>query len=154
MATEAQIRANRENAKKGGRKKGGKNKKTLILEQAQKEFDIQVAKIAKQLLLAQATEALGARQLIRKDEIYNKKGKMVKVEFNVVTDPKEMERVFNEWQDIDGSGEVDGKFYMTTIDKPNYRASDALLNRAFGRPKETVKLSGDKDAPLLIRFDK
>jgi len=140
-------------------KKGGKLGKRTITDEtklknaALKDFRIKASNMANTLLMAQTQEAIGSRQIIRKDEIYNKKGQMVKVEFNVVEDPKEIEKVLNDFEGVDGRGEIDGKYYLITQDKPNYRASDAILNRTFGRPTETHEISGKDGEPLIIKLD-
>ena len=141
----------KKNPKGAGRKKG-KTTETQLKEKALKDFKLKASKMANSLLLSQAQEAIGTRQIVRRDDIYSK-GKLVKVEFNVVEDAKEIEKVLNEFQDIDGRGEIDGVFYMITQDKPNYRASDAILNRAFGRPTESHEVSGKDGEPLIIKLD-
>lgn len=148
--SEKRSRAGKKGGAKGKRKEGDETK---VKNAALKEFRLKASKIANTLLMAQAQEAIGTRQIIRKDEIYDKKGKLVKVEFNVVEDPREIETVLNEFQDIDGKGEIDGVFYMITQDKPNYRASDAILNRALGRPTESLELSSKDGEPLIIKLD-
>lgn len=153
MASEKQKKHLEKIKGKGGRKKGGVNDTTKIKNAALNDFKEKVSKISGTLLMAQAQEAIGTRQIIRKDEIYDKKGKIVKVEFNVVEDPQEIESVLNDFQDIDGRGEVDGKYYMVTQDKPNYRASTALLDRALGRPTESIEHTGKDGQPLIIKLD-
>jgi len=140
--------------KLGGKKKKGKQTDaTKLKTKAKKLFTEKASKMAGVLLMAQAQEALGTYQIIRKDEIYSKKGKMVKIEWKVITAKAEIEKVMNHFKDIDGAGEIDGKYYMISRDKPNYRASDAIMNRALGRPTESHEHTGKDGDPLIIKLD-
>ncbi len=139
---------------KGGRPKGKLLQKTIDRNLMLVQFREKASRMANTLLMAQAQEALGTYQIIRKDETYNKKGKIVSVKWEVVSSQTEIDRVMNEFKTIDSEGEIDGKYYIINRDKPNYRASDAILNRTFGKPIETI-LHPDKDSkPLIIILDR
>lgn len=139
---------------KGGRPKGQLLQKTIDKNRMLAEFRNKASKMANTFLMAQAQEALGTYQIVKKNEIYNKKGKMVSVKWEVVSSKSEIDKVMNEFKEIDGQGEIDGKYYMITRDKPSYKASDAILNRAFGKPIETINHSDKDGQPLIIILDK
>lgn len=140
-------------AASGGRaKRGISAKKTILLEQAHAEVKQQIAGIAKQLTFAATIEAFGSYSIIRKDEMYNKKTKKTTIKWTQVVDDDEILDVMNELGDIDSRGVVGDKYYIITKDKPNYKAVESLLNRSFGRPKESLELSGQDGAPILIKF--
>jgi len=142
MASEKQIAANKKNAKKAGRKKGSVNKDTKIVQAMQKTFREKVSKMATKLMKAQAVQALGYHKMLAVTR--DADGKM---SVETVRDKKRFD-------DFLENG-VLGKDYMLVVAKePDYKASDALMNRAWGRPKETVEVQGEEGGPLLINFGK
>ena len=44
-----------------------------------------------------------------------------------------------------GNVDPDGKYFYITTDKPDINAIDKLLNRPFGKPKETIENTGQID---------
>ena len=155
MVTKPLTRAekNRINGKLGGRPKGTKTAKTLEKDRVMEAFRQRAMKMSGILLMSQAQEAIGTYQIIRKDKIYNRKGKTASIKWTVVSDSDEIETVVNEFGEMDGKGEIDGKYYMVVQDKPNYRASDAILNRALGKPVETLDLGNKDNQPFIIKMD-
>ncbi len=122
--------------------KGKKGEKTKLRDAASKIFKEKASKMANALLTAQAQEAFGIYTIVRKDETYNKKTKQTTVKWNVVTSNSEIEMVLNEFGDIDERGAIDGVYYIIARDKPNFRASNAILDRAWGKPQQDLKVSG------------
>lgn len=129
---------------KGGRPPGSRDPETILKEKTQAEYRVKASKMANSLLMCQAQEAIGTYKIIRKDEIYNSKGKMVSINWVVLEDADEINKVMNDFQEIDGKGEIDGKYYMIVKDKPNHKASVAILDRAWGKPKD-VESPEDKE---------
>ena len=118
--------ASRANGKKGGRPQGGKNDdKAVVVRQ-------RIADAAERIVQAHLSVALGAGQLYRRDGIVTSR----------VTDEEEVFRFFN--------GEVgpEGYVLINTVD-PDPKACDALLSRAFGKPKEAVEVSGSLSYTVL-----
>ena len=138
--------------RKVGRPKGVLTENVKLRIRAQADFRNKASKIANKLLMAQTQEALGTYKIVRKDEIYNNKGKMVSIKWEVVEDKREIEKVMNNFQDISGEGEIDGKYYMIVRDKPDHRAANSILDRSWGKPSEYIKLAGDKDEPITIDY--
>lgn len=97
--------------------------------------------------------ALGQNFVYRIDEEYDedqvkvnkkgeetiKKGSLRKRIHTLVTDPEEIKKAL----DLMGVGGIDpdGKYYYVTTKEPDVKAIEVLLNRAFGRPKETLELN-------------
>lgn len=154
-ASEKQLKHLEKIKGKGGRaRKGKKSEKTLQLEAAHRETKQLIAGMAKQLVMAASIDAFGAYKIMRKDEVYNKHGKIISVKWTHVDDGTEIENVLNSLEDVDERGVVDDKYYIIVKDKPNYKAAEALLARSFGRPKESVEIGGPDGAPILINFRK
>lgn len=128
MAAPAHIA--RENGKKGGRPRGKKMAKTLEREKVQEAYNQKVFGLADKLLHAQFIVANGTHRMvtITKDEDG-------KPHVSQVNDQDEMDRLI-----VEG---VYGKDYMIlTGHGPNHQAIDSMLNRALGKPKETLEHQG------------
>jgi hypothetical protein len=132
-----------------GRKKGSKNKATLEKQAVLAEFNQRVLAKADDLFNAQFKLATGSQRVFRIDETRDGKGKVLKREHVWVTDPAEIKRLLD---DHDGeSGDVDGTFYYFQAVVPDNKAIDSLMNRTFGRAKESMELSGPEGAPIETR---
>lgn len=129
----------RENA---GRKKGGKNESTITREAALKHFNDRVAKSTDALFNAAKLLAMGTTYIYRLDE-EERGGAKNKYTIKVpvlVTDPEEIATAIDM---LEGNGNGDGEYYYATTKEPDIRAIDSLLNRAHGRPKESIEHSGE-----------
>ena len=125
-------------ARKGaGKKKGTKHKKTLEREAALKVFQERVMKNAEQLYSAQHSLAVGQAFLFRIDTVTEGK-KRTKEKPVLVTDEAEI----RDYLDGEHDRGPDAYYYITTKE-PNNMALDSLLNRAVGKPKESVDITGD-----------
>jgi len=113
-----------------GRPKGKLNKVNEERQKAKERFITRVNKMVDQLFNAQATIAQGATYLYRidKDDKGHDKPAVI------VTDPDEIKKY------IDGTLEGD-EFYYITTERPDNRALDSMLNRAFGKPDEHIDLT-------------
>jgi hypothetical protein len=113
-----------------GRPKGKLNKLNEQRQKAKKRFIERVNKMVDELFNAQASIAKGVSYLYRVDK--DDKGK--DMEAVLVTDPGEIKSY------IDGAGDEDSYYYITT-ERPDNRALDSMLNRAFGKPEEHIDLT-------------
>lgn len=129
---------------KGGRPRGKKNATTVEKEKVLEAFNQRVYGIADSLLNSQQSLAKGQQFLYRIDTVHTKgpKGGDIKTRQKpvLVTDSEEIQNYLddlNETHSID-----DDTYYFITTKEPNNMAIDSLMNRAFGKPKESVELSG------------
>ena len=129
--------------KVGGIKKGGKWKKTIELEKSLEMYKQEMLKELKPILLGQQQLAKGLVVVLRK-KLIKKDGKLVRGgDFEVVKDPKEIEKLLNS----DGQGK---DWYIITTKEPNVKAIQDILDRVFGKPKESTEISTPDDKPLQI----
>ncbi len=132
--SEKSIEASRNNGMLGGRPKG-----TLSLvrqmELKQKEILLKtIYKKTKALTSAGLSVALG--QIFCYKIIRDQEDKVIK--HVLVEDPKEIEKALDL---ISANGiSEDGNFYYITTKEPDYKAVEMLLNRAYGKPKESLDL--------------
>lgn len=133
-------------AKKGGqqpgagRPKGSLNKSTLEQQKVAEAFNQRVMAKADALFNAQLTLAIGSIKVFRIDEIEAENGKK-KREHIHVTDAVEIKRLLDEHDGANGL--VEGVYYYFTDVLPDNRAIDSMLNRALGKPKETLEHAGE-----------
>lgn len=125
-----------------GRPKGSLSPKTLQRERTLAELRKMIAAKADVLFRAQMAVACGLSFLFRID--VDEEGKRKKAEH--VTCESEIKEYFELHHGE--PGEMGKAFYYVTTIKPDNQAIDSLLNRTFGRPKETVELSGPDGAPI------
>jgi hypothetical protein len=93
--------------------------------------------------------ALGQQFVYRIDEETDDKGKVVSRKKVLVENPDEIEDALNA---IDvGGTDPDGKYYFITTKEPDIKAIDTLLNRAYGKPTESVKVEGHIDFATSFR---
>lgn len=123
-----------------GKPKGRKNSATLEKQKVLEAFNQRVMAKADALFNAQLTLAIGSMKVFRIDETEVENGKK-KREHVHVTNADEIRRLLDEH---DGAaGVVDGVYYYFTDVLPDNRAIDSMMNRAFGRPKETLEHAGE-----------
>ena len=116
-----------------GRPKGKLSKLNEQRQKAKKRFIERVNKMVDPLFDAQATIALGTTYLYRVD--HDEKGHALPAE--IETDPK----VIKDY--IDGKLEDANSYYYITTERPDNRALDSMLNRAFGKPEEKIDITSD-----------
>jgi hypothetical protein len=121
-----------------GRKKGGKNKKTLEQRAVQEAFNLRVMNAADALFHAQLSLAVGSVKVFRVDEEEIGEGKTKKVH-TLVLDDDEIKQVLDETEGAGGT--VGDEFYFVQTVPPDNRAIDSLLNRALGKPRESHDLT-------------
>lgn len=127
-----------------GRPKGAKNKATLERQKVLDAFNQRVMAKADALFNAQLTLAVGSMKVFRVDET-EENGKK-KREHVHVTDADEIKRLLDEHDGA--SGVVDGVYYYFSDVLPDNRAIDSMLNRALGKPKETLEHTGKDGGPI------
>lgn len=133
-------------AKKGGkqpgagRPKGVKNKATLVQKAINDAFNQRVMVHAGSLFQAQLTLAVGSVKVFRVDEVGE--GKEKKRVHTLVSDSDKIQKVLDE-TDGDGGATVEDGYYFVTHVLPDNKAIDSMLNRALGKPTESLKLSGE-----------
>lgn len=128
-----------------GKKLGSKTKATLEKQKVAEAFNQRVMNKADALFNAQLTLAVGSMKVFRIDE--EGEGSKKKRVHAHVTDVDEIKALLDEH---DGSaGVVDGVFYYFSDVLPDNKAIDSLLNRALGKPKETVEHSNPDGSGLF-----
>jgi hypothetical protein len=129
--TEKRIIAGR----KGGlAKRGKKSEKTLMREEAMRQYRARVLPLTNQLLNAQLSLALGQVFLFRISD--TPQGSRKRVER--VTDPNEIQAYF------DGAYDESVTYYRITAKEPNAQAIEAILNRTYGKPLESPEAKTDE----------
>jgi hypothetical protein len=126
-----------------GRPKGSKNKATLEQQAVQEAYNQRVMQKADDLFHAQLTLALGSVRFFRVEEVGD--GKNTKRVHVLVTDTDKIKTVLDETDGTDGAGTTIGEdYYFVTHILPDNKAIDSMLNRALGKPKDTLDI-GNKD---------
>lgn len=74
-----------------------------------------------------------------------------KKKHTLIDDPKQIEIALDSIA-RDGISE-DGNFYYVTTKEPDVRAIEMLLNRAYGKPKESIKVEGEVKFSLKALAD-
>jgi hypothetical protein len=159
MATEKQLKAARENGKKGGRKTG---KTPAIIERdaAIKIFRDKVAKNADNLFQWQLGLAKGAQYLFRIDKEWVKTGSKKNGEENgfwrnkkpvLVESPTEMMQYLED-ELCSGDAEDDqdpgAAYYFLVAKDPSNQAIDSMLDRTFGRAKSELEVNVNLPKPI------
>lgn len=135
-----------------GMPKGKKIKRTLEKEHALKEYKARVIRHADTLFNAQFANAKGNTYIYRVEEEQHENGRVSKRHI-LVTEPDEIAMVLDATQGT--SGEVQGGYYIVTTEKPDNKAIDSMLDRAFGKPTQTINTedeNGDKK-PLSVNIN-
>lgn len=136
MAAPAHIA--RENGKKGGRPKGKKNAKTLEKDRVMDALRQRTLKAADKLLNIQLIAATGTHKMVVVGK--DSQGKLTA---RAVKEGKEMQNLLD-------TGEYGKDYLIVAATEPDWKAADAMLNRTFGKPKETIELEGAKK--ILVDF--
>jgi len=132
-----------------GRPAHGKNKSTIIKEEAERQFKERVAKNVDRLFNSQLDLALGEKYLMVITTIGS--GTRQRKETSVVTDPETIKQFLDDESSLNNDTEY---YYMST--KPaNNQALEGMMNRAFGRAKESVDVTsgGEKLNPNISITD-
>lgn len=125
-----------------------KSAKGLVKSAIKKAFDQRVMQVANPLFNAQARLAMGLSYLFRVDkyEARTGKGQDVNIEYRkkpavIVTDSNEIkEYIDNISQGKTYHEDDECEYYYIHTVKPDNQAIDSMLNRTFGRAKETIEI--------------
>lgn len=122
-----------------GRPKGGRNEKTLERERVLAQVQLRIMRSANSLFNASKSLAVGTQLLYRVDT--NAKGVRSKPIF--VTDESEVE-AYVDSLNVAGESSLNDRntYYFITTKEPNELSIKNLMDRAFGRPTETLSLTG------------
>lgn len=122
---------------KVGRPKGVLSPETILKNKAEKILRTRIYKMTDKLISAQSIVAIGTHKMIRIS--IDADGKK---HVETVRDEKRMQNLLD-------TG-VYGKDYIIVEGSlPDYRAADALLNRGYGKPKESLDLTGEVSFSLI-----
>ena len=116
-----------------GRPKGKLSKLNEQRQKAKKRFIERVNKMVDELFNAQASIAQGVSYLYRVDQDDKGHDKPAEIE----TDP----HVIKDY--IDGKLKDADTYWYITTERPDNRALDSMLNRAFGKPEEKIDITSD-----------
>jgi hypothetical protein len=131
-----------------GRKKGSKAKKTLEKELVLKEVKERIMRNAQRILDAQFSIAQGQQFLYK-----IKKKKRVGPKGRIYYESQKPELVTAEWEieayldglvengDMDDEKDPSATYYFITTKEPNNMAIDSMMNRVFGRPKDSLDIT-------------
>jgi hypothetical protein len=132
--------------KNNGRKAGSINKATADSKLAKKLFVDRVNKNVDKLFNSQLDLAIGEKYLMVVRTIGT--GSKQRRETEVVTDIDIIKQYLDESLD-----DTDEEFYFMTTKPANNQALDSLLNRSFGKPKESLDVtSGGEPLKALVEF--
>ena len=125
-------------------KKKGKHKKTLEKMRVLEALRQGVMREVEPVLRSSLDSARGLTMMYQRKKVKNKKGKYKRTgEFVMVKDPDRITELLN------GNCEGEDWYYITTKD-PNIVAVRELWDRAFGKPEQPVKHSGDSSNPVKV----
>jgi len=137
-STKEIIAKRKDGRRNNGRPRGSMNKATMEMKVAKKAFTDRVNKNVDRLFNAQLSLALGEKYLmvIRTEG----EGKNRKRWTEIIEDPEIIKQYLDEELDDD-----DEHFYYMTTKPASNQAIDSLLNRSFGKARESLDLtSGDE----------
>ena len=116
-----------------GRKKGGKNKDTLERERVEYAYKQRILKHADKILNAQLALAFGSYELFIIEHYEDNNGKVKKRHVRV-EDPETMAAILDDPDMQQGDNYV----MVKKVEADKYTL-DALTDRAFGKPKQSVE---------------
>lgn len=93
------------------------------------------------LIRAGMIAAMGQNFVYRIDEERDSKGKLLSRKHVLVTEPEEIADALDQIEE--GGRSANDDFYYVTTKEPDVRAIEMLLNRAYGKPKESLKVEGE-----------
>jgi hypothetical protein len=134
-----------------GRPKGKKNAATLEKERVLAAIRQRIMRRADYILDAQLSLARGQQFLYRID--INPKTKQRSKPVLIEDEPTIREFIEGEYGD-GASLNTDSEYYFITTKEPSNPAIDSMFNRVFGRPVDSVELSGKDGKPLVVEISK
>lgn len=121
-----------------GRPKGGENEETARRRLAERAYKERVVAHIHDLFNSQLALSKGLSYLYRIDETEDDKGKKIRKHV-LVESPTEINDVLDE---LDGSssGTCEDNYYYITTKAPDNRAIDSMMDRVFGKAKQSTVL--------------
>jgi hypothetical protein len=125
-----------------GRPKGSISPETKLKIAAKQRFESRVRKHAQELFNAQMSLARGVQLVVKRERVKTKKGWRW-TPFETVTNEQEIIDF------LDGNfDQTINEFYMITAEKPDPRAIDSLLDRAFGKAPQSLEIKDERPDPI------
>jgi len=121
-----------------GQPKGNQQIATVVRAMELADIQSSVKLMAKKLVNSQAVAALSAHKMVILDRDENGKVHMTQI------------RDDNMMQELLDTGEYGKDYVIVEAREGDWKAADALLNRAFGRPKDTIEHKGAVSMVHLI----
>jgi len=113
----------------GGRPKGSKSKTTIEREQILEQIKATIAGRATKIVESQTVAAFGTHRVLRLTR--DLEGKITNS--SIVFETSEIDRLIS-------AGEYGRDYIFASGADPDWRAGESLLNRTFGKPKDTLEL--------------
>lgn len=135
--SDKKLQANRKNAKKAGRKKGVKLASTIVREATLADIKIAIERRANKLIEAQSVVALGTYKMVE-IAIEEEDGMPVK-KLKVVRDISRMDEIIE-------TKVLGVDYFVLEGSKPDWKAANALLDRSFGKAKESIDVNNPDGA--------
>jgi len=133
-----------------GRPKGSKNPDTLEKEKVLAAVKQRIMYSADSLFNAAKSAAIGSQYLFKIETGKDKKGNEYRKKPQIVTSPFEISEVLDEMDDMGEYKDDDNNtYYFISTKDPDIRAFNALIDRAFGKNKDTVEMTHILPEPLL-----
>lgn len=125
-----------------GRPKGGMNAETIEKMKVKQAFEARVALHANALFNAQMSLAMGTQMILKRVKKKTNKGWRWS-SYEKVTDEKEI------LEYLDGKFDKDeNQFFVITVDKPDARAIDSMLDRLMGKAPQNLNIKDDREDPI------
>lgn len=131
----------REIGKLGGRKPGPITQVRKMELAQRKAMEKMIYRKTAPLIRAGMMSAMGQNFVYRIDEEEDSKGKVISRKHVLVEDPHEIAEALDRIEE--GGKDPEDKYYYVTTKEPDIRAIEALLNRGFGKPKESLEVTGE-----------
>jgi predicted transcriptional regulator YdeE len=130
-----------------GMPKGKKTAKTIKLMSELEKYRARVTRYLPSLFVRQLSNAQGIQYYFRKEEDENGR-----ITYTKVVDLDEIEMCLEEIGEA--SGAVQGGYYIYTVEKPDNKAIDSMLDRTFGKPTQTLDINHSNIKEVLDEQDK
>lgn len=127
--------------KLGGRKPGPLSVVRKMELQQKKVMEKLIYKKTAPLIRAGMVTAMGQTFVYRIDEERDSKDKLISRKHVLVTDADEIANALDKIEE--GGQDPEDNFYYVTAKEPDVRAIEMLLNRGYGKPKETINVEGE-----------
>ena len=130
-----------------GRPEGSLNKTTIEDKAAMDYIRDRVERNLESLIGKQLSLANGIQMLFKIEKWRDADGNEKKSKPVLVTSQSEIEQ----YLDGEFEGDPDADYYFMTTERPDNRALDSLLDRAYGKPKQSLDLGVTKSLEDILR---